>query len=100
MLGNRSWDEWIRQYQTSHQNPVNRTCHTIGIPMIVVSLLSVPLVVWRAGKWWLPATLLAAGWAFQFAGHAFERKPPEFLKDWRFLLVGARWWVDKVARKE
>jgi hypothetical protein len=67
--------------------------------MIVVSLLLVPLVVWRAGKWWLPATLFAACGAFQFAGHAFERKPPEFLKDWRFLLVGARWWVAKLARK-
>jgi hypothetical protein len=25
-----------------------------------------------------------------------EGKPPEFFSDWRFLLVGARWWVAKV----
>jgi uncharacterized membrane protein YGL010W len=36
------------------------------------------------------------GWIFQFVGHAFEGKPPEFFSDWRFLLVGARWWAAKV----
>ena len=49
--------------------------------------------------WWLPVTLFAAGWAFQFAGHAFERKLPEFFTDWRFLFVGVRWWVAKVVRR-
>jgi uncharacterized membrane protein YGL010W len=67
--------------------------------MIVVSLLLIPLAIWCAGWWWLPVTLFAAGWAFQFAGHAFEGKPPEFLKDWRFLFVGLRWWVAKVVRR-
>jgi uncharacterized membrane protein YGL010W len=33
---------------------------------------------------------------FQFVGHAFEGKPPEFFHDWRFLLVGARWWMAKM----
>jgi uncharacterized membrane protein YGL010W len=99
MLGNRSWEEWIHQYSASHQHPVNRACHTIGIPMIVVSLLLIPLALWRAGWWWLPVTLFVAGWALQFAGHAVERKPPEFLKDWRFLFVGVRWWVAKVVRR-
>ncbi len=26
----------------------------------------------------------------------FEGKPPEFLKDWRFLFVGLRWWIAKL----
>jgi hypothetical protein len=30
------------------------------------------------------------------SGHGFEGKPPEFLKDWRFLFVGLRWWVAKL----
>ena len=47
MLGNRSWEEWIRQYSASHQNPVNRVCHTVGIPMIVISLLLIPVALWR-----------------------------------------------------
>jgi uncharacterized membrane protein YGL010W len=39
------------------------------------------------------------GWVFQFIGHAFEGKPPEFLKDWRFLFVGLSWWLAKLAGK-
>ena len=54
------------------------------------------LAVVAAGLWRLAAVLFAIGWAFQFVGHAFERKPPEFLKDWRFLFVGLRWWVAKL----
>jgi uncharacterized membrane protein YGL010W len=36
------------------------------------------------------------GWIFQFVGHAFEGKAPEFFSDWRFLLVGTRWWAAKI----
>jgi uncharacterized membrane protein YGL010W len=32
----------------------------------------------------------------QFVGHYFEGKPPEFFHDWRFLLVGLRWWLAKI----
>jgi uncharacterized membrane protein YGL010W len=99
MLGNKSWDEWIRQYSASHQNPVNRACHTVGIPLILVALLATPLLIPRPDSWPLPAALFVLGWIFQFVGHVFERKPPEFFKDWRFLLVGARWWFAKMAGK-
>jgi uncharacterized membrane protein YGL010W len=96
MMGGRTSEEWVAQYATSHQHPVNRICHTFGIPMIVVSIVLVPVA--RAGvlSWWAPAALFLIGWALQFVGHAFEGKPPEFLKDWRFLFVGLRWWVAKV----
>ena len=99
MLGNRSWDEWIRQYATSHQHPVNRICHTLGIPMIVLSLALVPFAMWAGLSWWVPAGLFTFGWMLQFVGHAFEGKPPEFFSDWRFLLVGVRWWLAKMAGK-
>ena len=39
------------------------------------------------------------GWVFQFIGHAFEGKPPEFFQDWRFLFVGVRWWWAKIHGK-
>ena len=39
MLGGRTSEEWIAQYASSHQHPVNRFCHTFGIPLIVISLL-------------------------------------------------------------
>ncbi|HKS96004.1 MAG TPA: DUF962 domain-containing protein [Terriglobia bacterium] len=96
MLGNRTSDQWIAQYSTSHQHPVNRFCHTIGIPLIVISLPLFVTAFFIRGLWPVPAGLFAVGWIFQFVGHAFEGKPPEFLKDWRFLLVGTRWWVAKV----
>ena len=35
-------------------------------------------------------------WTLQFVGHAVERTPPEFFKDWRFLFVGLRWWIAKL----
>lgn len=96
MLGGKSWDQWIAQYSGSHQHPVNRFCHTLGIPLIAVSLPLFVAALFVEGFWPIPAALFAAGWAFQFAGHAVEGKRPEFLHDWRFLLVGLRWWLAKV----
>jgi uncharacterized membrane protein YGL010W len=96
MLGGRSWEEWIAEYGQSHQHPVNRLCHTLGIPLIVVSLPLFLVVLLVPGFWPVPVALFIVGWIFQFVGHAFERKPPEFLHDWRFLFVGLRWWVAKV----
>ena len=96
MLGDRTWEQWIAQYGRSHQHPVNRVCHTIGIPLIVVSL---PLfaIVLVTPRWWpVPTALFIVGWIFQFIGHAVEGKPPEFLHDWRFLFVGVRWWFAKI----
>ena len=34
MLGDRPMSDWIARYTQSHQNPVNRACHTIGIPIV------------------------------------------------------------------
>jgi len=96
MLGNRSWDDWIAQYSTSHQNPVNRVCHTIGIPLIVLSLIFFVVTIFVHRFWPIALGLFIVGWIFQFVGHAFEGKPPEFFSDWRFLLVGTRWWAAKV----
>jgi uncharacterized membrane protein YGL010W len=99
VLGNRSWDDWIRQYSNSHQNTINRICHTVGIPMIALSVLVIPLIFWHARFWMLAVGLFVVGWIFQFIGHAVEGKPPEFFQDWRFLFVGLRWWFAKMAGK-
>lgn len=96
MFGNRTSEQWITQYSTSHQHPVNRLCHTFGIPLILLSvavLIASPFV----HRLWLYAlSLFVIGWIFQFIGHAFEGKPPEFFHDWRFLFVGVRWWWAKI----
>jgi uncharacterized membrane protein YGL010W len=96
MLGHRSWDDWIAQYSSSHQNPINRLCHTFGIPLIILSLGAAVLALFFHRLWPLPVALFVIGWMLQFVGHAFEGKPPEFFSDWRFLLVGTHWWVAKI----
>jgi len=96
MLGGKSWDEWIKDYSGSHQHPINRFCHTLGIPMIALSLPLFLVAIVVHGFWPVPTALFVAGWIFQFVGHAIEGKPPEFFRDWRFLLVGLRWWVAKL----
>lgn len=96
MMGGRSSEEWIAQYAESHQHPVNRTCHTFGIPLIAASLPLFLASLWVAGLWPVPLGMFVVGWALQFIGHAYEGKPPEFFKDWRFLFVGLRWWFAKV----
>jgi uncharacterized membrane protein YGL010W len=95
-LGNRSMDEWVAQYAESHQHPFNRLCHTLGIPLIMLSLVLLLVSLFVAGLWRLGLLLFVVGWAFQFLGHFIEGKPPEFLKDWRFLFVGLRWWIAKL----
>ena len=95
-LGNRSWDDWIAQYSLSHQNTVNRLCHTAGIPIIALSLVLTPLLFVNLAWWKALAAMFVLGWALQFIGHAFEGKAPEFFKDWRFLFVGLRWWFAKL----
>jgi uncharacterized membrane protein YGL010W len=96
MLGGRSWDEWIARYSASHQNAVNRVCHTVGIPLIALSIPLFVVAVFVDAFWPVPTAMFVIGWVFQFVGHAFEGKPPEFFHDWRFLLVGLRWWIAKI----
>jgi uncharacterized membrane protein YGL010W len=96
MFAGRSWNEWIARYERSHRHPVNRLCHTIGIPLIALSLPLFVAALFVGGLWPVPAALFVTGWVLQFAGHAAERKPPEFFHDWRFLFVGLRWWLAKV----
>ena len=55
------------------------------------------IALFVSGFWWLPVSLFVVGWVFQFIGHAFEGKAPEFFKDPRFLFVGLRWWFAKMA---
>jgi uncharacterized membrane protein YGL010W len=99
MLGNRTSEQWVAQYAASHQNKVNRACHTLGIPTILVSLAVGVAAIFIHHLWICAVALFALGWIFQFIGHAFEGKPPEFFHDWRFLFVGVRWWWAKINGK-
>lgn len=96
VLGERTNEEWISQYSSSHQHPVNRICHTLGIPSILLSGVLFLASIFLQHLWVYALALFLIGWAFQFIGHAFEGKPPEFFHDWRFLFVGVRWWWAKI----
>ena len=96
MMGGRSWDEWIEEYADGHQHPMNRLTHSIGIPMIAVSILLIPVSYFVSRVWIAALALFVIGWILQFVGHYFEGKPPEFFKDYRFLFVGLRWWFKKI----
>ena len=49
MFFGRPWSDWIAQYSTSHRNSINRLCHTVGIPLIVLSLLLAPVAIFVVG---------------------------------------------------
>ena len=99
MLHGIPTEEWIAQYAGSHRHPLNRFLHTIGIPMIVLSLALLVASIFFPTLFRYAAALFILGWILQFLGHAFERKSPEFFHDWRFLLIGTRWWWAKVRGK-
>jgi uncharacterized membrane protein YGL010W len=84
---------YLEKYKQDHQHPVNKALHTVGIPMILTSLVVVPF------NPLLGAGLFVFGWILQFVGHAFEGKMPSFFSDPKFLLVGAMWFVKKVTGK-
>lgn len=84
---------YLEKYKQDHQHPVNKALHTVGIPMIITSLVVLPF------NPLLGAGLFVFGWILQFVGHAFEGKAPSFFSDPRFLLVGAMWFVNKVTGK-
>jgi uncharacterized membrane protein YGL010W len=96
-MGGKSWDEWVEEYSLSHQNRINQITHSIGIPMIVISLAVAVfgLLMKLTVAIYISVALFLIGWILQFIGHYFEGKPPEFLKDYRFLFVGIRWWFKK-----
>lgn len=109
MLGNKPMSQWVEEYGHSHQHPINRLCHSFGIPMIAASvLLAIGMAAatlagqsgsWITAGWQVAGAMFVVGWILQFVGHAVEGKPPEFFRDWRFLFVGLRWWMTKVVQR-
>jgi uncharacterized membrane protein YGL010W len=78
-------------YKSKHQHPLNKLSHSIGIPMIVLSL---PLFFFR---WRWALGLFVVGWILQFVGHIIEGNQPAFFKNPVYLLVGPLWLLRRVA---
>ena len=81
----------ITNYKAKHQHPLNRLSHSIGIPLIILSLL-VFFFNWR----WALA-MFVVGWILQFVGHAIEGNQPAFFKNPVYLLVGPLWLLRRVG---
>ena len=78
---------FMEDYKAKHKHPLNRLTHSIGIPMIVVSL---PLFFF---SWRWALALFVVGWVFQFIGHAIEGNQPAFFRNPVYLLIGPLWIV-------
>ena len=79
-------ESFIENYKAKHRHPVNKWMHSIGIPMIAIS---VPLFFFN---WRWALGVLIAGWILQFAGHAIEGNQPAFFRNPVYLLIGP-WWL-------
>ena len=84
-------ESFIENYKAKHRHPLNRLSHSIGIPMIVVSL---PLFFFN---WRWALGLFVLGWIFQFVGHAIEGNQPAFFRNPLYLLVGPLWLLRRAA---
>jgi uncharacterized membrane protein YGL010W len=84
-------ENFLENYKAKHKHPLNKLCHSVGIPMIVVSL-PVFLFNWR---WAL--ILFVGGWILQFVGHAIEGNQPAFFQNPVYLLVGPLWLLRRAA---
>ncbi len=90
-LGVEIVSNFIENYQRSHTHPINRLMHTLGIPMIVLSL---PLFFFH---WKIALIMFIAGWALQFLGHFIEGNSPAFFKNPLFLFIAPWWWFKKTV---
>ena len=84
-------DSFVDNYKSKHRHPLNRLSHSIGIPLIVVS---VPLFFFN---WRWALGLFVGGWVFQFIGHAIEGNQPAFFSNPLYLLVGPWWLLRRAA---
>lgn len=83
-------ESFVDNYKAKHQHPVNKLTHSVGIPMIIVSL---PLLFF---SWRWALGLFISGWILQFVGHAVEGNRPAFFKNPFYLIVGP-WWLIRRA---
>src|SRR5882672_8027019 len=81
---------FVDNYKSKHRHRLNKLSHSVGIPMIV---LSVPLFFF---SWRWALSFFMCGWLFQFIGHVIEGNRPAFFGNPVYLLV-APWWLVRRA---
>ena len=84
-------ESFIENYKAKHTHPLNKLTHSVGIPLIVISL---PMFLFN---WHWALGLFIFGWTLQFVGHAIEGNQPAFFENPFYLLVGPWWLLRRVA---
>lgn len=86
------WERAIRFYEETHQHPVNRKLHIVGIPIILGGTAGLLLFRPYRPAWILSAGAFAFGWALNFIGHGlFEKNAPAFADDPLSFVAGPVW---------
>ena len=84
-------DSFVDNYKAKHRHPLNKLSHSIGIPIIFVSL---PLFFF---SWRWALAVFIVGWVFQFIGHVIEGNQPAFFGNPLYLPVGPWWLLRRAA---
>jgi uncharacterized membrane protein YGL010W len=82
---------FVDNYKSRHRHPLNKLSHSLGIPIIAVS---VPLFFF---SWRWALGFFVCGWLFQLIGHAIEGNQPAFFSNPIYLLIGPWWLVRRAA---
>lgn len=98
-LGER-FDAAIEFYDQTHQDPVNRAMHTVGIPMIVGGFVGMIASPRYSPPWWISNGSWTVGWALNFVGHGiYEKGAPAFAEDPLSFIAGPVWDVKRLRDK-
>lgn len=82
---------FVENYKAKHRHPLNKLSHSVGIPLIVISL---PLFFFN---WRWALGLFIVGWILQFVGHLIEGNQPAFFSNPLYLLIGPWWLLRRAA---
>ena len=79
-------------YEETHNDPVNRWMHIIGIPMIAGGAAGLLAFRPLGPLWFASASSFTAGWGLNLIGHGFfEKKAPALTEDPLSFIAGPVW---------
>lgn len=97
--GQERWRHAVAFYEATHQDPVNRALHMVGIPMILGGAAGLLAFKPFRPLWLASASSFTLGWGLNFIGHGvFEKKAPAFADDPLSFLAGPVWDVGQLKR--
>ena len=98
------WQHSLQFYRETHQHPVNRKLHVVGIPLIVGGALGLlasrPFSPVSGGIWLGSLAAFGGGWALNILGHAkYEGRAPAFSEDGLSFIAGPVWDLQQLLQR-